>query len=189
MSGLISGIINYNQSHWKISIISGILVTTCIFWLIFKFEKIKNTETYIFPTPEQQLKDLNIFGFALSGFLVGIGTKLGNGCTSGHGVCGLPRLSIRSYVAPKPLFQEQFSVPPKGKVDLKLIMGAILFGIGWGFGGLCPGPSYVSFAVFSPHISVVFVGSLIIGNYLVDKINEIKQEKVQTDEIELIKKK
>lgn len=36
-------------------------------------------------------------GFAISGFLVGFGTKLGNGCTSGHGVCGLPRMSLRSW--------------------------------------------------------------------------------------------
>lgn len=35
----------------------------------------------------------------IAGFLVGFGTKLGNGCTSGHGVCGLPRLSKRSFVA------------------------------------------------------------------------------------------
>lgn len=38
-------------------------------------------------------------GSCLSGFFVGFGTKMGNGCTSGHGVCGLPRLSIRSFVA------------------------------------------------------------------------------------------
>lgn len=36
---------------------------------------------------------------ALAGVLVGFGTTLGNGCTSGHGVCGLPRLSPRSIVA------------------------------------------------------------------------------------------
>lgn len=36
---------------------------------------------------------------ALAGFLVGYGTRLGNGCTSGHGVCGLGRLSRRSLVA------------------------------------------------------------------------------------------
>jgi uncharacterized membrane protein YedE/YeeE len=36
---------------------------------------------------------------ALAGLLVGIGTRLGNGCTSGHGICGLGRLSIRSVVA------------------------------------------------------------------------------------------
>jgi uncharacterized membrane protein YedE/YeeE len=38
-------------------------------------------------------------GYALAGFLVGFGTKLSNGCTSGHGLCGLARLSIRSFVA------------------------------------------------------------------------------------------
>jgi hypothetical protein len=34
-----------------------------------------------------------------AGVLVGFGTQLGNGCTSGHGVCGISRLSIRSFVA------------------------------------------------------------------------------------------
>jgi len=33
------------------------------------------------------------------GLLVGIGTRMGNGCTSGHGICGLPRLSPRSFLA------------------------------------------------------------------------------------------
>jgi uncharacterized membrane protein YedE/YeeE len=36
---------------------------------------------------------------ALSGILTGFGTKIGNGCTSGHGVCGIARLSTRSFVA------------------------------------------------------------------------------------------
>ncbi|MBL8684013.1 MAG: YeeE/YedE family protein [Myxococcales bacterium] len=36
---------------------------------------------------------------ALAGVLVGVGTRLGNGCTSGHGVCGISRLSPRSIVA------------------------------------------------------------------------------------------
>ena len=36
---------------------------------------------------------------ALSGLIVGFGTRLGNGCTSGHGICGLSRLSLRSLVA------------------------------------------------------------------------------------------
>ena len=42
---------------------------------------------------------LSFVGFGLGGLLVGIGTKLGNGCTSGHGVCGLPRFSVRSWVS------------------------------------------------------------------------------------------
>ena len=36
---------------------------------------------------------------AAAGLLTGIGTRIGNGCTSGHGVCGLARLSVRSLVA------------------------------------------------------------------------------------------
>jgi uncharacterized membrane protein YedE/YeeE len=36
---------------------------------------------------------------ALGGLLVGVGTRLGDGCTSGHGVCGVSRLSVRSIVA------------------------------------------------------------------------------------------
>jgi uncharacterized membrane protein YedE/YeeE len=36
---------------------------------------------------------------AVSGLLIGFGTKIGNGCTSGHGVCGIARLSRRSFVA------------------------------------------------------------------------------------------
>jgi uncharacterized membrane protein YedE/YeeE len=36
---------------------------------------------------------------AVAGLLIGVGTKIGNGCTSGHGICGLARLSLRSFVA------------------------------------------------------------------------------------------
>ncbi|PNH83365.1 YeeE/YedE family protein [Vibrio diazotrophicus] len=36
---------------------------------------------------------------AIAGLLVGVGTRLGNGCTSGHGICGIGRLSKRSIVA------------------------------------------------------------------------------------------
>lgn len=41
----------------------------------------------------------NIFGMAAAGLIVGVGTSLGSGCTSGHGVCGLARLSPRSLAA------------------------------------------------------------------------------------------
>lgn len=43
--------------------------------------------------------ETSYIGYALAGLLVGFGTKLSNGCTSGHGLCGLPRFSIRSLVA------------------------------------------------------------------------------------------
>lgn len=43
--------------------------------------------------------DFPVWALVLAGLLVGFGTALGNGCTSGHGVCGLSRLSMRSLVA------------------------------------------------------------------------------------------
>ncbi len=47
-----------------------------------------------FEMPQRELPLLLI-----AGFVVGFGTRLGNGCTSGHGVCGIGRLSRRSLVA------------------------------------------------------------------------------------------
>lgn len=50
-------------------------------------------------TPVVQTVSGNLPAMAAAGFLVGLGTTLGAGCTSGHGVCGLARLSPRSLVA------------------------------------------------------------------------------------------
>lgn len=47
---------------------------------------------------ETHLTD-NLLIVVLAGLLVGVGTRLGSGCTSGHGVCGMSRLSLRSIVA------------------------------------------------------------------------------------------
>lgn len=50
-------------------------------------------------TPVLQTVSSNLPLMAVAGFLVGFGSVFGNGCTSGHGVCGLSRLSVRSIVA------------------------------------------------------------------------------------------
>ena len=50
-------------------------------------------------SPIKQTVSDNLPLLAVAGFLVGFGATLGNGCTSGHGVCGLSRLSIRSIAA------------------------------------------------------------------------------------------
>jgi len=55
-------------------------------------------ELRFFDTDEVYDSNLSLAGFALGGLCLGIGAKMGNGCTSGHGVCGLPRKSIRSVV-------------------------------------------------------------------------------------------
>jgi uncharacterized membrane protein YedE/YeeE len=49
--------------------------------------------------PAQTFATTNIAVLAAAGLLVGIGTRIANGCTSGHGVCGISRLSLRGIVA------------------------------------------------------------------------------------------
>lgn len=71
-----------------------------IFIIILKksFKPLINGATPLFDDVSS-ISKIGFIGAAIAGLLVGFGTKLGNGCTSGHGVCGLPRLSKRSFVA------------------------------------------------------------------------------------------
>ena len=224
----------------------------------------------------------------LAGILVGVGTQMGNGCTSGHGVCGLPRFSARSLVAvctfmttgilttmislpefpqldawlgrvpgisqnylkgliiffilfalsneyvlkrchedainliigfgtgflfacglvisgmnnptkvlgflrlprgltswdpalvfvlggaitvnlisfplilkrSNPIFNAKFGLPTRKDIDFRLVAGAAIFGIGWGIGGVCPGPGLVGLAQQHNYFSVWIIGFL-----------------------------
>ena len=58
-----------------------------------------NFQTIFYQHPIDIINNFSILGFCIGGFLVGFGTKLGNGCTSGHGLCGMPRFSKRSWVS------------------------------------------------------------------------------------------
>ncbi|MFW1676953.1 DUF6691 family protein [Pontibacter sp. JAM-7] len=65
----------------------------------------------------------------------------------------------------KPLFAEFFRLPGKLEVDSRIIMGGIIFGIGWGIAGYCPGPMITSLSFANMDILTVFaafvVGTLI----------------------------
>lgn len=66
---------------------------------------------------------------------------------------------------PAPIFAPAFAVPPRQDLDLRLVSGAALFGIGWGLGGFCPGPAVTSLP--SGHVSVLlFVVAMVAGLYL-----------------------
>jgi uncharacterized membrane protein YedE/YeeE len=69
------------------------------------------------------------------------------------------RLADRSA---RPWFAGQYFRPGKSGVDLPLVAGAALFGIGWGLVGLCPGPALESLATLSPGI-IVFVVAMAAG--------------------------
>jgi uncharacterized membrane protein YedE/YeeE len=61
-----------------------------------------------------------------------------------------------------PLFAEKFGIPTRRDIDVKLLAGAALFGVGWGLGGYCPGPGLVSLAAGGKG-ALVFVASMLLG--------------------------
>ncbi len=74
------------ESRWRISFVLGLFaggLATCL----------------VAPATLRIETDRSLPEIALAGLLVGFGTRLGNGCTSGHGVCGLSRGSVRSLAA------------------------------------------------------------------------------------------
>lgn len=62
----------------------------------------------------------------------------------------------------KPVFGETFSLPDRSDLDPRLLTGAVVFGIGWGLAGLCPGPAVASLAL-SPVHAIPFVAAMLAG--------------------------
>ena len=69
----------------------------------------------------------------------------------------------------RPLLGERFYLPTRNDLDGTLIGGAVLFGIGWGIAGLCPGPAIANLAFGSPEV-LGFVGAMIAGMWLRDRL-------------------
>lgn len=76
------------QRAWRFAFLGGMVVAALV-WA---------TEADV-AAATAGLGDLSLPVLIVAGLLVGIGTDLGNGCTSGHGVCGLSRFSLRSLVS------------------------------------------------------------------------------------------
>lgn len=64
-----------------------------------------------------------------------------------------------------PFFADAFALPTAKDLDWRLIGGAVLFGIGWGVAGLCPGPGFAALAL-APAQAVLFLAGLIGGMVL-----------------------
>ena len=88
ISGIVSGLLSPKEGdiHWRLSLVLGLLSAPFLGSLIFDL----HTRSVI---------DADWFAIIIAGILVGFGANYGSGCTSGHGVCGLSRLSPRSLVA------------------------------------------------------------------------------------------
>ena len=61
-----------------------------------------------------------------------------------------------------PLFEARFSLPTRQDIDRRLVVGALLFGIGWGLFGYCPGPAIAALAHGNPE-AFLFVGAMLAG--------------------------
>lgn len=62
----------------------------------------------------------------------------------------------------RPLFAERFALPAKHPIDRPLIAGGVLFGLGWGLVGYCPGPALAGLAV-GPAKTWLFVAAMLVG--------------------------
>jgi uncharacterized membrane protein YedE/YeeE len=73
----------------------------------------------------------------------------------------------------RPLLSPSFQLPSKQRIDRPLIAGAAIFGVGWGLGGYCPGPSLVTAATgtLSP---LLFVGGMLLGMVLTKRLTSPK---------------
>ena len=88
ISGILAGLLAPVTSDigWRWRFIAGLAVGGALgFWLL--------------GLPAPDLSQVSWPWLLVGGLLVGFGAKLGNGCTSGHGICGIGRLSVRSIVA------------------------------------------------------------------------------------------
>jgi len=304
ISGTLFRTITLGDFGYNICFLSGMILIPS---LIRGFAK-ESFYNRILEEPIPYTDSLSIIGFFLAGFFVGFGTKMANGCTSGHGVCGLPRLSKRSFAAvgtflvfgfgfatlryyvtflendfildkkrkdeiiisdnatkiisiiffcisiivfifimifkvikdktyefkeilisflvgalfslgliesgmakrhlvllflsigkdwdatlicvlgaavglnlitfnlilkkmEKPIFHSKFQLPDKTEIDAKLLIGAAIFGIGWGWGGICPGPGVLCFYLYMPQ-TIVFMFMVICGQLIESKIDK-----------------
>lgn len=87
ISGIVGGLLRPRRDDiaWRVTFLLGMLVAPWLYGLL--------------AGPTQPRIDAGWGMVVLAGLLVGVGTRYGSGCTSGHGVCGLSRVSPRSLVA------------------------------------------------------------------------------------------
>lgn len=87
ISGILGGILTADRAEipWRAAFIAGLFLAPVIWLMVAELPPIEINAGY--PV------------IVIAGLLVGIGTRYGSGCTSGHGVCGISRLSPRSLVA------------------------------------------------------------------------------------------
>lgn len=87
ISGIVGGLLGpaAGDAGWRVAFIAGLMAAPLLYGAISTLPAVRI--------------DANALTLVVAGLLVGFGTRYGSGCTSGHGVCGLSRFSVRSMLA------------------------------------------------------------------------------------------
>ena len=87
ISGIVGGLLRprAGDTSWRLSFVLGLFAAPLLYGLVTDLPQSRVEASWI--------------TVVIAGILVGLGTRIGSGCTSGHGVCGLSRLSPRSLIA------------------------------------------------------------------------------------------
>jgi uncharacterized membrane protein YedE/YeeE len=95
ISGIVAGLLPPRSSDaiWRLLFIVGLIVGATLFPIF------GGDVSFVDLNPFNLDKTGHLIILVIAGLLVGIGTYIGSGCTSGHGVCGIGRLSVRSIIA------------------------------------------------------------------------------------------
>jgi uncharacterized membrane protein YedE/YeeE len=73
---------------------------------------------------------------------------------------------------PKPFLAERFHLPAKKEIDRPLVLGAVIFGIGWGLAGFCPGPALAALSSGSSGVAV-FVVAMVAGQWAMTRLESL----------------
>ena len=85
------------------------------------------------------------------------------------GAIGVGAVAFRRILArPRPVLESAWSLPATRGIDRNLLLGAALFGVGWGLAGFCPGPALVSLAFLKPEV-YLFVAAM-AGGFLAHRV-------------------
>ena len=80
-----------------------------------------------------------------------------------------------------PLVADEFCLATNKKIDLRLVSGAAIFGLGWGLVGICPGPAVSSLAAGNGGV-VIFFATMMVGLGITNILLNIKKDRVQQAE-------
>lgn len=69
----------------------------------------------------------------------------------------------------KPVLADTFNMPTKTRIDMPLVLGSAIFGIGWGLGGFCPGPAIAAMPM-GYGVVAVFIVAMVIGMLVHDRL-------------------